>query len=107
MDKFVKILQQRIKTAYEVFEESYLEIRRELKEEEISNSLLESANEKQMQQLPVFKQKKIANAASDLTRAMPMDACDFGKFVYKSADSITDPADREIVILNLLGAAQQ
>ena len=74
---------------------------------EKAGSLLESANEKQMQQLPVFKQKKIANAASDLTRAMPMDACDFGKFVYKSADSITDPADREIVILNLLGAAQQ
>ena len=37
MDKFVKILQKRIKTAYEVFEESYLEIRRELKEEEISS----------------------------------------------------------------------
>lgn len=72
-----------------------------------ADSLLEAANEKQMQSLPAFKQKKIATAASDLTRAMPMDACDFGKFVYKSADSITDPADREIVILNLLGAAQQ
>ena len=37
MDKFVKILQQRIKTAHEVFEESCLEIQRELKEEEISS----------------------------------------------------------------------
>ncbi|MBQ2381915.1 MAG: hypothetical protein II291_05035 [Succinivibrio sp.] len=74
---------------------------------EKAGTLLEEANSKQMESLPAFKQKKIANAANDLTRAMPMDACDFGKFVYKSADSITDPADRDIVILNLLGAAQQ
>ena len=43
MDKFVKILQKRIKTAYEVFEESYLEIRRELKEEEIYISLYDES----------------------------------------------------------------
>ncbi|MGN0915572.1 MAG: hypothetical protein ACI4NE_04380 [Succinivibrio sp.] len=69
-----------------------------------AQEILSKAMEKQIASLPQSLQTRVNRASDDLDKAMPHDACEFGKVVYDATLNIEDKNDRDLVIANLLAA---
>ena len=67
-----------------------------------AQELLMDNLELQLSKLPQNQQARLRRAADNLDKAMPIDACNFGKLMYKATDEIANQDDRMLVINYLL-----
>ena len=67
-----------------------------------AQELLMDNLELQLSKLPQNQQARLRQASENLDKAMPSDACNFGKLMYKATDEIANQDDRMLVINYLL-----